>query len=113
MAVFPTDEPELAVQSSSAPDAAFQEAPFPAITALLRFTGTTLAEVLQTRDIHVLMYDPYRFNNVLLADEDVPLAANFTSGYGLWLARSGFSTQALRSLLGVDNGLLRPMIYLM
>ncbi|MEG2981914.1 MAG: alpha/beta hydrolase, partial [Stenotrophomonas sp.] len=45
--------------------------------------------------------------------EQVPLAANFTSGYGLWLARSGFSVQALRSLLGLDNGLLRPQIYLM
>jgi triacylglycerol esterase/lipase EstA (alpha/beta hydrolase family) len=113
VAVFPTDEPALASQSRKAPDAAFQEAPYPAITALLRFEGSTLAEVLRTRDIHVQMYDPYRFNNVQLAGEEVPLAANFTSGYGLWLARSGFSTQALRSLLGADNGLLRPKIYLM
>lgn len=121
VAVFPTDDP-LHSRASDEPldtlptrmsEQPFQEAPYPALTALLRFQGTTQAEVLGTRDIHVQMYDPYRFGKVLLAGEQVPLAANFTSGYGLWLARSGFSVQALRSLLGLDNGLLRPQIYLM
>lgn len=121
VAVFPTDDPlsarpadepldTLPARSAEQP---FQEAPYPALTALLRFEGTTQAEVLQTRTIHVQLYDPYRFGKVLLAGEQVPLAANFTSGYGLWLARSGFSVQALRSLLGLDNGLHRPQIYLM
>ncbi|WP_235033979.1 triacylglycerol lipase [Pantoea sp. 18069] len=119
VAVFPTDEPSgapdepLDTLPTLSSDQPFQEAPYPALTALLRFEGATLAEVLQTRVVHVQMYDPYRFNKVLLAGEQVPLAANFTSGYGLWLARSGFSVQALRSLLGLDNGLLRPQIYLM
>ncbi len=121
VAVFPTDDPlhrrasdePLDILPGRASEQPFQEAPYPALTALLRFEGTTQAEVLATRDIHVQMYDPYRFGKVLLAGEQVPLAANFTSGYGLWLARSGFSVQALRSLLGLDNGLLRPQIYLM
>lgn len=118
VAVFPTagqqeagaaDGPLLDRDS----DEPFQEAPYPALTALLRFEGETLTEVLQSRALQVQMYDPYRVGQVLIAGERVPLAANFTSGYGLWLARSGFSTQALRSLLGLDNGLLRPQIYLM
>lgn len=121
VAVFPTDDPlhrrasdePLDPMPQRASEQPFQEAPYPALTALLRFEGTTQAEVLATRTIHVQMYDPYRFGKVLLAGEQVPLAANFTSGYGLWLARSGFSVQALRSLLGLDNGLLRPQIYLM
>lgn len=118
VAVFPVDGPQeagiangpLLAEDSEDP---FQEAPYPALTALLRFEGETLTEVLQTRSIQVQMYDPYRIGEVLIAGAQVPLAANFTSGYGLWLARSGFSTQALRSLLGLDNGLLRPQIYLM
>ncbi|MFC7206896.1 alpha/beta fold hydrolase [Comamonas endophytica] len=69
--------------------------------------------MLQTRAIHVQMYDPYRFSRVELAGEQVPLAGNFTSGYGLWLARSGFSVHAVRSLLGLGHGLQRPRIYLM
>ena len=43
----------------------------------------------------------------------VPLAGNFTSGYGLWLARSNFSTQSLRTLLGREHGITRPRIHLM
>ncbi|MEG3060706.1 MAG: alpha/beta hydrolase, partial [Comamonas sp.] len=121
VAVFPTDDPlhrrasdePLDPMPQRASEQPFQEAPFPALTALLRFEGATQAEVLKTRAIHVQLYDPYRYGKVLLAGEQVPLAANFTSGYGLWLARSGFSVQALRSLLGLDNGLLRPQIYLM
>jgi len=116
VAVFPTDEgaQDNAPDSTHRePEAFFQEAPFPAITALLRFEGDTLAEVLRTRAIHVQLYDPYRFAQVQLAGEQVPLAGNFTSGYGLWLARSGFSVHAVRSLLGLDNGLQHPRIYLM
>jgi pimeloyl-ACP methyl ester carboxylesterase len=118
VAVFPTDEGAQDDAPDGTPlkaqaEASFQEAPFPAITALLRFEGDTLAEVLRTRAIHVQLYDPYRFARVQLAGEQVPLAGNFTSGYGLWLARSGFSVQAVRSLLGLDNGLQHPRIYLM
>ena len=113
VAVFPTDEAPLAFTPRAMAVSDFQEAPYPAITALLRFEGSSLAEVLQTRTLHLEMYDPYRFAAVRLAGEQVPLAANFTSGYGLWLARSDFATQALRSLLGADTGLLRPRIYLM
>jgi len=118
VAVFPVDGPQDGATASGAllsedAEEPYQEAPYPALSALLRFEGETLTEVLQTRSVQVQMYDPYRIGEVLIAGARVPLAANFTSGYGLWLARSGFSTQALRSLLGLDNGLLRPQIYLM
>jgi pimeloyl-ACP methyl ester carboxylesterase len=43
----------------------------------------------------------------------VPLAANFTSGYGLWLARSGFAQESLLSLIGRSETLDKPRIYLM
>ena len=91
----------------------YQEALYPAITALLQFAGNNLAEVLNSQAVTVRLLDPYRQREVLLARNQVPLAGNFTSGYGLWLARSGFSTQALRSLIGLSNGIVRPQIYLM
>ena len=91
----------------------YQEALYPAITALLQFAGNNLAEVLNAQAVTVRLLDPYRQREVLLARNQVPLAGNFTSGYGLWLARSGFSTQALRSLIGLSNGIVRPQIYLM
>lgn len=91
----------------------YQEALFPAITALLQFEGSNLAQVLATQALSVRLMDPYRQSEVKLAGNRVPLAGNFTSGYGLWLARSGFSTQAVRSLLGMGNGIVQPQIYLM
>ncbi|RIX85256.1 esterase/lipase family protein [Acidovorax cavernicola] len=91
----------------------FSETPFPALTALLQFDGTTLQDVLSTRALRIAVFDPYRTSTIRLAGEEIPLAANFTSGYGLWLARSDFALQALRSLFGGAEGLTRPHIYLM
>ncbi|MGN8077818.1 esterase/lipase family protein [Variovorax sp. 22077] len=91
----------------------YREMPFPAVTALLLFDGANLGDVLRTRTLRIAAYDPYRTANVQLAGQEVPLAANFTSGYGLWLARSDFALQALRSLFGGREGLTQPRIYLM
>ncbi|KAF1020282.1 MAG: hypothetical protein GAK30_02614 [Paracidovorax wautersii] len=107
----------VAVEAERSTDAhdptPYREMPYPVITLLLRFGGNTLDEVLATREVEVLLLDPYRSATVQLAGMDVPVAANFTAGYGLWLARSDFSAQALRSLLGLSNGLEHPTVYLM
>lgn len=91
----------------------YSEMPFPGLTALLRFEGTDLHQVLSTHTTRIVVFDPYRTSTTRLAEQDVPLAANFTSGYGLWLARSDFARQALRSLFGSADGLTKPRIYLM
>src|SRR5262249_26021971 len=101
---------ELLAVLGPAPDPAQSEAPFteprvPTETAILSFRGATLDEVLRTHDIDLVVYDPYRFETVPLAGVDVPLAANFTAGYGVWLARSGFWRHALRTVLGRETGL--------
>ncbi|ODP32013.1 triacylglycerol lipase [Pandoraea sp. ISTKB] len=91
----------------------FSEMPSPSLTLLLRFNGTTLEEVLTTQVATLVVYDPYRQTSVELNHQLVPLAGNFTAGYGLWLARSGFAEQSLRTLFGRDRGIVRPHIYLM
>jgi pimeloyl-ACP methyl ester carboxylesterase len=103
-----TDEPAY---GANAPP--YRETPFPALTAVLKFDGADLRQVLATRDLRIVVFDPYRTSTVQLGGQDIPLAANFTSGYGLWLARSDFALQALRSLFGSVDGLTRPRIYLM
>ena len=92
---------------------AFSETPFPAVTAVLRFPGETLDEVLNTQEVELLGFDPYTRDSVRLAGTRVPLAANFTSGYGLWLARSGFAKQSLLTLIGRGEVLEKPRVYLM
>lgn len=91
----------------------FSETPFPALTVILRFPGENLAQVLATQEVELLGFDPYRSDQVELAQQTVPLAANFTSGYGLWLARSGFASQSLLTLIGRGEVLEQPHIYLM
>lgn len=91
----------------------FQESLFPAVTVVLKFGGKTLQEVLSTQQVTLQALDPYRFHHIEMGQSTVPLAGNFSSGYGLWLARSGFSTQALRTLIGLNNGIVKPSIYLM
>lgn len=91
----------------------YRETPFPALTAVLKFDGADLRQVMATRSLRIVVFDPYKTSTVRLGEQDIPLAANFTSGYGLWLARSDFALQALRSLFGSADGLTQPRIYLM
>ena len=95
------------------PQPPYQESLFPAVTVVLRFAGNTLQEVLSTHQATLQALDPYRFQKVTLGNDKVPLAGDFSSGYGLWLARSDFSTQALRTFVGLSNGITKPTVYLM
>ncbi|AWH16741.1 hypothetical protein C1922_05130 [Stenotrophomonas sp. ZAC14D2_NAIMI4_7] len=83
------------------------------VTALLRFQGETLEDVMRTRRVELDAYSPEATERITLHGESVPLAGNFTAAYGLWLAQSGFATQSLRTLFGLSEGIGEPHIYLM
>lgn len=91
----------------------FSEMPAINATTLLRFPGETLEEVLATRDVRLEAYSPDATASIMLRDQEVPLAANFTAGYGVWLAQSGFAGESLRTLFGRGEGIREPHIYLM
>jgi len=91
----------------------FREMPSPNVTALIWFSQGTLEEVLGSRNVTLSVYDPYREERIERHGQTVPLAANFSAGYGIWLARSGFSGQSLRTLFGRSRGIDRPLIYMM
>lgn len=93
--------------------ASWSEMPSPNITVVFRFAGQTLEEVLATHEVEVSVHDPLVERELTLDDESVPLAGNFTAGYGLWLARSGFNRQSLSNLFGREDGIERPHLYMM
>ncbi|MBN6151862.1 alpha/beta fold hydrolase [Xanthomonas sp. AmX2] len=100
---------------ASEPDeasAAYSAMPTPNLTVLLRFDGGTLAKVLASRAVRVEAYDPYLSARTTLGGRTVPLAGNFSAGYGVWMARSGFAKQSLRTLFGMAHGIDRPHIFL-
>ncbi|MBE1161439.1 esterase/lipase family protein [Dyella acidiphila] len=82
------------------------------LTAVLEFPGDTLASVLNTDSVRVYAKNPYLDNSIELDHQTIPLAANFTAPYGVWLARSGFARQSIRSLLG-RGGISKPQVLLM
>lgn len=92
---------------------AWSETPFPSLTTLLLFEGDSLDEVLNTNQVQFLSLNPHKTDSLTIEDVNVPLAANFTAGYGLWLARSGFAQQSLLTLIGQGEALDKPRIYLM
>ncbi|MCC4595951.1 alpha/beta fold hydrolase [Xanthomonas campestris pv. phormiicola] len=91
---------------------AYSAMPTPSLTVLLRFDGDTLAEMLASRAVRVEAYDPYLSARAMLGGYEVPLAGNFSAGYGVWMARSGFAEQSLRTLFGMAHGIDRPHIFL-
>ena len=90
----------------------WRESNYVPLTAVLEFPGDTLQNVLDTRDVRVHASSPYLDSNIALDGQTIPLAANFTAPYGVWLAQSGFAQESLRSLFG-RGGLTKPEVLLM
>ncbi|GLQ47222.1 alpha/beta hydrolase [Dyella lipolytica] len=93
-------------------DQPWRESNYVPLTAVLQFPGDTLHSVLETHDVRLYAKNPYLDRSITLDNQNVPLAANFTAPYGVWLARSGFAQESLRSLLG-RGGLTKPQVLLM
>ena len=82
-------------------------------TVLLGFDGETDRDVLKSRRAYIDIFDPYQRRVVRVHGSDVALAGNFTGPYGLWLARSGFQAQALRTLFGRGSALGHAEVLMM
>jgi pimeloyl-ACP methyl ester carboxylesterase len=98
---------------STLPARPFSEMPSPNVTVLLAFNAENLGQLRSAHDVVLTVYDPYREKSVERHGQTVPLAANFSAGYGIWLARSGFAGQSLRNLFGRSRAIDSPRIYLM
>lgn len=92
---------------------AWSEMPSPNVTAVFRFDAASLDELLRAREVVIGVHDPLVESDLVVRGQRVPLVGNFTAGYGLWLARSGFSRQSLRGLMGREQGIDAPHLYLM
>lgn len=102
----------VAIGTTPPNNAAWQESHYVPLTAVLEFPGETLQSVLDTHDVRVFAKNPYLDSSIKLDGQTIPLAANFTAPYGVWLAQSNFATESLRSLFG-RGGLSKPEVLLM
>ncbi|MGH8031753.1 MAG: esterase/lipase family protein [Luteimonas sp.] len=91
----------------------YRDTRYQSVTSTLRFPGNTLAEVLATEDVGIDVYNPYLFERDTIAGRPVPLAANFSAAYGVWLARSELARLSLSSLLRPrQQTVFDPRVYL-
>jgi pimeloyl-ACP methyl ester carboxylesterase len=110
---FGSDFVAVAPPESTDDDVPWRNPDYVSMTGALVFDGNTLAGVLATKQVQLLARDPYRDGTIAVGNRVVPLGANFTAAYGVWLARSGFASQSIRSLLGREGGITTPRILLM
>lgn len=110
---FGTEFVAVLPKAAAVPEVPWREPRYVPMTGALVFDGDTLDQVMATRQVQLVARDPYRDDSMTIGRSEVPLAANFTAAYGVWLARAGFAQQSIRSMLGRDGGLTTPRVLLM
>lgn len=94
-------------------DAPYSETRYLPVTVTLRFDGEGLDGVLASRRAQLDVYNPYRIDSETIAGRKVPLAANYSAAYGVWLARSELARLSLSSLLRPKQArAFAPRVYL-
>ncbi|KQQ74622.1 hypothetical protein ASF73_09515 [Xanthomonas sp. Leaf131] len=113
VAVLPDAEPARPASESDIAIGNFSQMHTPNVTVLLRFHGSSLAQVLTTTEVTLEGHDPLQTSTSRFGDYQAPLAGNFTAGYGVWLARAGFADQSLRTFFGLGQGISQPQVFML
>ncbi len=83
------------------------------VTMVAQPRGNNIKEILQSHAFDVQIYNPYQYEKIEVDQKSYPLAANFSAPYGLWLARTDLAATAYRSLLGREERLIAPHLYML
>ncbi|WP_363798837.1 alpha/beta fold hydrolase [Lysobacter firmicutimachus] len=112
VAVFPRRS-AAAGQGPAAASLPYRDTRYLPVTATLRFDGDSLDAVLADRSARMDVYNPFRIESETIAGRSVPLAANYSAAYGIWLARSELARLSLSSLLRPKQArAFSPRVYL-
>ncbi|RNF83341.1 esterase/lipase family protein [Montanilutibacter psychrotolerans] len=107
----------VAVLPAAAADASYATPGYLPVTVVLKFprhvASADAVPAGTDRQAWLEVMDPLRNERVSVEGKDYPLAADFTAPYGLWLARSGYARQSLRSLAGRPGGRSKAEVLLM
>lgn len=58
------------------------------LTGLIKPSGNSVLDTLSSRTLDIHLYNPYQTEHVNILGDNHPIAANFSAGYGLWLAEN-------------------------
>ncbi|WP_180135920.1 triacylglycerol lipase [Acinetobacter sp. YH12070] len=76
-------------------------------------TTTSVDQILNQHEFQIKAYDPYKYEQVNIANKNYALAANFSAPYGLWLAQNNLGKAAYLSLIDRDEKLTMPHLYML
>ncbi len=83
------------------------------LTGLIEPEGNSVLEVLNSRNLDVFLYNPYRTESVNILGDNYPLAANFSAGYGLWLAENQLDSVGYLNLFSRQPEASLPKLFML
>lgn len=75
--------------------------------------ANSIDDILNSPNVTIQVYDPYRIENIDVGGKNYPLSANFSAPYGLWLAENNLGIAAYLSLIDREERLTMPHLYML
>ncbi len=76
-------------------------------------SATNIEDILNKSEFEIKAFDPYKYEKVTMAGKTYPLAGNFSTPYGLWLAQNNLGKAAYLTLIDRDDHLTMPHLYML
>ena len=83
------------------------------MTGLIIPDGESVLDVLGSRQLDIHLYNPYRSESVNILGDNYQLAANFSAGYGLWLAENQLDGVGYLNLLTRRQEASLPKLFML
>ena len=98
---------------SSAPTARIYPTGHLLLTGYIQPKGDSVLDVLDSKNLNIYLYNPYRSDSINILGGDYPLAANFSASYGLWLAENQLDGVGYLNLLSRQAEASLPKLFML
>ncbi|MBB3107468.1 pimeloyl-ACP methyl ester carboxylesterase [Psychrobacter luti] len=83
------------------------------MTGLIKPVGDSVLGTLSSKQLDIHLYNPYRSESANILGDDYPLAANFSAGYGLWLAENQLDGVGYLNLITRQKEASLPKLFML
>lgn len=83
------------------------------MTGLIKPAGDSVLDTLSSHQLDIHLYNPYRSESTNILGDDYPLAANFSAGYGLWLAENQLDGVGYLNLITRQKKASLPKLFML
>lgn len=83
------------------------------MTGLIKPAGDSVLDTLSSHQLDIHLYNPYRSESTTILGDSYPLAANFSAGYGLWLAENQLDGVGYLNLITRQKKASLPKLFML